>query len=68
MITLLTILACLIFVGGAYFMGNFVSDTFKDDIQERVISTLYGVLLWGGIGIIGVICYLIYLGISYLLK
>jgi len=68
MITLLTILVCLIFVVGAYFMGNFVLGTLQSDIRERIMSTVYGILLWGVIGVIGVICHIIYSGISYLLK
>lgn len=68
MITLLTILGFSIFLMGAYFMGNFMLDTFDDDIQDRIMSSIYGVLCWAVIAVVFVIFCGIYTGVSYLLK
>ena len=60
---LLTILGTIIFFGGAYFMGNYILDTFNDDIVEQIMSSVYGILLWAGIGLIALIICWIYKGI-----
>jgi len=67
MITILSILGVLVFIAGAYFMGNAVLKTFYDSWAEQLMSSLYGVLLWFGIGVVGLICVGIYVGVWSLL-
>ncbi len=61
MVIVLTIIGILIFFGGAYFMGNFILGTFDEDIIERIMSSLIGVLCWFVICAISIICLVIYL-------
>jgi hypothetical protein len=68
MIPLLSILAILIFLGGAYFMGNFFLDSFDNDLRERIMASLYGVLCWVGVGLVAAICYVIVLGVQNIFK
>jgi hypothetical protein len=68
MVVLLTILGCIIFIIGAYFMGNFMLQTFDDELRERVMSSIFGIFCWLGVAVICVIFFAIYSGISYLLK
>jgi len=67
MITILSILGIVIFFVGAYFMGNAVLRTFHDNFIEQLMSSLYGILLWVGVGIVGLICVGIYIGVRTLL-
>ena len=64
---ILSILGVLVFIAGAYFMGNAVLETFYDSWIEQLMSSLYGILLWVGIGIVGLICVGIYVGVQTLL-
>jgi drug/metabolite transporter (DMT)-like permease len=68
MITFLSILGILIFLAGAYFMGNFFLDTFDHDLRERIMASLYGVLCWFGVGVVAAICYVIVLGVQDIFK
>ena len=43
---LLTILITIIFFGGAYFMGNYLLDTFSDGIVRQIMSSLFGLQAW----------------------
>ena len=60
MIILLTILACIGFFAGAYYMGNWALDTQKDNLKERIMSTLFGIICWIMVGICIGICVFIY--------
>jgi len=63
---LLTILGTIFVICGAYFMGNYVLDTFNDNLVEQIMSSLFGMLLWGCIISFIVIIYGIYRGIEML--
>lgn len=67
MITILSFLGVLVFYAGAYFIGNAVFKTFYDNWQEQLRSSLYGILLWAGIGMVVLICVGIYIGVRTLL-
>jgi len=66
MVTIIGIIGVIIFIGGAYFMGNKVLDTFGDGIIDELMASFYGVLLWAGIGVFGLFCYGVYYGICAL--
>lgn len=66
MITTLSILGIIVFIGGAYFMGNKVLDTLSDDWREQIMSTIYGFLMWILILLVAVMCIGIYHGIGAL--
>ena len=65
---ILTVLAIIIFIAGCYYMGNFVLDSFHDDIIERLLASLYGVLCWCAIAVVVVICCGIYFGVDHLIN
>ena len=67
MITILSILSVVVFIAGSYLVGNAVLKSFNDSWIEQLISSLYGVLLWVGAGIIGLICFGIYIGVRMLI-
>lgn len=60
MITFLSILGVITFLVGAYFMGNFLLDTFDENLTEQIMSTLFGVLTWLAIFAIVSLCWLTY--------
>jgi len=45
----------VIFVAGCYYGGNAVLQTFRDDLRERLMSSLFGVLLWCALAMLVVI-------------
>ena len=65
---LLTILGTIIFFGGAYFMGNYALNTFNEDLFKQIVSSLFGIMLWGIIAMIASIIYCIYRGVCSLDK
>ena len=42
----LGILGIIIFFVGAYFMGNFLMGTLRDNLYERIIPSLFGIIAW----------------------
>ncbi len=67
MITILSILGIVIFIVGAYFMGNAVLKTFYDDFVEQLMASIYGILLWIGVGVVILLCFGVYIGVRMLL-
>jgi hypothetical protein len=66
MVAILTFIGIAIFFVGAYYMGNGVLHTFDEDLEERIINTLFGILCWFGIAACLAICFLIYWMVSCL--
>jgi hypothetical protein len=66
MIAFLSIIAILIFLGGAYFMGNYFLKSFDADLGQKIFAVLFGILLWFAIGCVIGICFLIVNGIQYM--
>ena len=66
--TVITIIGILIFLGGAYFMGNLIIGTFDEHIIERIMSSLVGVLCWIVIVSRFTICKFIQSGVYYLMN
>ena len=46
MAIILTIIGMIIFLGGAYFMGNKILNTFDEDIGEQIVATIAGMFIW----------------------
>lgn len=57
---ILGILGVIIFITGAYFIGNKILNTFDEDWIEQLISTAYGFLVWFLIAAVITACYFIY--------
>ena len=67
--TVLGILAIVVFIVGAWFMGSKFLDIRWDDYwDEKITAFLFGILLWLGVAFIVMICIAIFLGVSELLK
>jgi len=58
---IITIILIIIFLGGAYYMGNWISDGFNDEPREKIINSLLGVLCWCVMGAIVLLCCAFYL-------
>ena len=52
---LLTIFFSIILFVGAYFMGNYMNDSFDDNFPRQLEGTVFGILLWCLIGIFALI-------------
>ena len=57
---LLTILGIVIFFGGAYLMGNYLLDTFNDNIPDQIMGTLLGIMAWLLVAVVGLFIAAIY--------
>ena len=67
MITMLSIIVAIIFVALVYWLGNYVLDTFYEDFVIQLVSTIYGVILLIGFGLVGLLAFVIYFVIRELL-
>jgi hypothetical protein len=61
---LLGILGIIVFLLGCYFMGNAVLKTFNEPLPDRIMASLFGILLWFAIAAVVLICWAIYGGLS----
>jgi hypothetical protein len=64
MATFIGILAVIAFLASCYFMGNFILKSFNEPLVDRLVSALYGILMWAAIAAIVLICAIIYIGVS----
>ena len=64
---MLSIIVAIIFVALVYWLGNYVLDTFYEDFVIQLVSTIYGVILLIGFGLVGLLAFVIYFVIRELL-
>jgi len=59
-------LAIIFVLVSSYFMGNWLLDTYKENIRERMLSSIFGVSIWATIVFLAMFLYSLYLVISYI--
>lgn len=58
-----SIAAIIFFLVSSYFLGNYFLNSFEDELRDRLVASIFGIMVWFGIAVIAGICYLIYLGV-----
>jgi hypothetical protein len=62
----LGIIGVIVFLGLSYFIGNKFWDTFDGDFDDQLSSTLFGIGIMLAIGMVALLCYGIFYGITLL--
>lgn len=64
MTTILGILGVIIFLTGSYFGGNAILDYWGENWTYKIVGCLYGILMWVVLGVVAVVIWWIYYGIT----